>query len=213
MVNVSETKGRRRKNVDAEMFLQFVVYYKGKKGNQVPTPESRLFEFCQRFSDIAESFEAIKAKKEELTTQNPEADEEKICELLEDDFYIAPDFKFDGITLETFDYNREKSNNALIRLGINFMGHQYFDARDIEHANTLFQSINKDASRKLMQRVRKLKFQEVNKYTNRKVSIDIDSDAFNLIKAFGDKYGFKTHSYAIRVMAEKADDNYRGNEY
>jgi hypothetical protein len=209
----SETRGRKPKNIDPEMFIRLVAYYKNKKESLVPPHESSLFAFFKAFSSSAEHFETIKSRREQLFTNTPEITESDVFKLLEDEFnYIYP-FENKVFNNDSFDQVRDGESKRYNASGGKYDFYNFFDNRDIEKANTIFHKVPADAKKKLMQRLRKAKFQQAHRYSNRKVGIDLDDRAFNQIKRFTEQYGFKTHSYAVMVMAEMASSNYESDAF
>ncbi|GAC35648.1 hypothetical protein [Paraglaciecola polaris] len=193
MTDEIETRGRKPKPVDADRFLELFDYYFNKKDTPIPSVEQDLFLFMKQFTPGATNYHDLELHKKKTIAKNHNASDEKIWDNYPD--HVPSDIRRKGLSKEVFLEIRKSA----LRYGHRF---NLFNNDDIKHANMLFHNIPKDDLRKLMQRLRKIKHKREPR--NRKVGIDLDVRAHNMIVDFTETYGFKNNSYAIMVMSYMA---------
>lgn len=209
MKNTKEIRGRKTKSVDADLFRQLVKYYRAKKETEVMKSENQLFHFFKCYAENSTDFDKLKLTHNEVIALNPNLDEMQIWTLVreKDPGKAYYEFKTEGVTDDVFAGLRERENKR-IRRNSDLALYSAFNIDDIKKADKLFKNLLQDNAKKLLQRLRKAKFKESHQYNNRKIGLDLDQDAFEEIKTFTNKYGFKSHSLALVVMSKMACQNY-----
>jgi hypothetical protein len=201
---VTKTRGRKPKTVDAEMFYQLVCYYQEKPLINVTQNEKPLAEFVQQFTPNSHHFESVQRKYKDALRDNPRLNHYEVMDKLKGDDFSSclSEFTHNSPSPEFFDTLRvEEAKNIQKK-------HSHlscFNVDDINQVNRLFQRLYKDDARKLLQRLRKMKFEKSKTYMDKKVGIELDNIAYRKIKSFVNDYGFKTLSTGILIMSEMAD--------
>lgn len=205
MASKTETRGRKPKQVDDEMFHQLASYFEDKPIGTVIPCEKVLAEYMSQFVSSGRNFDLMTEKYNKMKESNPQLSSEEIYEAL---YEIDEDFRYlwfnsTPLSAELFDEIRFREKNRGNGRNQRF---DYYNVDDIDQANRYFQALKKEDANKLLQRLRKIKFQKSKSYGDRTVGISIDSHAHRQIKSFQDTYGFKTLSIGIMVMSRMADE-------
>lgn len=207
MTGKSKTRGRKPKQVDTDMFHQLISYYQEKPLNSVTQYEKALAEFMQQFVFYSVNFDELAAQHKKLKEGNPRLTNKEAYEALTN---INSDYAYVrlGNKAPTLEFFKDWRSDEQERVHLKNYHFSCYNIDDIYQANHYFQELKKEDARKLMQRLRKMKFQQSMRFCDKKVGIEIDSHAYQQIKSFQEMYGFKTLSTGILVMAIMAGKDF-----
>lgn len=200
MTNTSKKRGRKSKQVDTDMFHQLISYYQEKPLNSVTQHEITLAEFMQQFVFYSVNFDELAAQHKKIKEGNPRLTNKEAYEALTN---INSDYAYVrlGNKAPTLEFFKDWRSDEQERVHLKNYHFSCYNVDDIYQANRYFQELKKEDARKLMQRLRKMKFQQSKSSYEKKVGIEIDSNAYEKIKSYQEMYGFKTLSTGIMVMA------------
>tara|TARA_R110001583_G_scaffold162327_2_gene314483 strand:+ start:2048 stop:3028 length:981 start_codon:yes stop_codon:yes gene_type:complete len=189
------------------MFLQLIRYYNEKTISSVARNEKKLAEFIKLFKPFSLHFESIQQQYKELQESQPRLTHQDIVDELTNSGHNLSSARLtEGApTLAIFERLRHEEQ---ARTNKKYHFFTYYNSADIEQADRYFQALKKEDSNKLMQRIRKMRFQQSKRHNEKKVGIEIDKKAYQDIKSFIDDYGFKTLSVGIMVMYEMANHHF-----
>jgi hypothetical protein len=207
--------GRKEKTVDGEMFIELAAYYTNKNEKDlVDVAETELFGYARMFSERSTHFEPLKTQRDELVSQNPDADEAAVWNMLKEQVHSISSFSDKELTKRSFYKLRDRELGVYreyLERGKGRYTLTFFNNHDIEDVNKNFQALSDETRKKLKGRLRKRKHKTAHRFSKKTYGIDIDSGAYQSIRLFSERYGLQTLSSAIIVMSSMAESNYEEN--